>query len=176
MASGRPRLALGVQNLPGISEADAAATTSPARGREMRQNLLQKLRAPPLVHNWEFSHDRQDRAKRGGSEGVQLTDAERKEEADSYADRLVLLAEIGDVKEFWSVFNNFDVNTLPQKDSIHLFKKGVKPVWEDERNARGGAWTFRAPKEKASEVWKNICLLAVGEQLQDAVATKRDSK
>ncbi len=134
----------------------------------MRTNLLQKLRPPPLVHAWDFWHDRQERKKSTSDQGP--------DQDTSYEDRLVKLATVTDVREFWEVFNNFDVNALPLRDSIHLFHKGVKPVWEDPRNARGGAWTFRVPKEKATEFWKEICMMAIGEQLQEAVKSKRTSE
>jgi hypothetical protein len=89
---------------------------------------------------------------------------------------LIKLHTIGDVREFWEVFNNFDVTRLPLRDSVHLFHKGVKPVWEDPRNVRGGAWTFRVPKDKAKEFWSAIAMMAIGESLQEAVASKRLSK
>ncbi|KAF2666925.1 translation initiation factor eIF4e [Microthyrium microscopicum] len=169
MASQRPRLPLQTGSLPGISEADLASTASPARGREMRANLLNKLRAPPLVHQWEFWHDRQDRKKASSPEPAASTgDAD-----DNYEDRLVRLSVMSDVREFWEVFNNFDIGNMPLRDSVHMFHKGVKPVWEDPRNMKGGAWTFRVPKEKAAEFWKNVALMAVGEKLQAAVASKR---
>ncbi|KAJ9637794.1 hypothetical protein H2199_007288 [Coniosporium tulheliwenetii] len=136
---------LQTSSLPSLAEQDAADTQSPARGKAMRANLLQKLRPRPY-------EDQDD---------------------SSYEDRLVKLATVTDVREFWEVLNNFDVTALPLRDSIHLFHKGVKPVWEDPRNVRGGAWTFRVPKEKAAEFWKEICMMAIGEQLQEAVKSKR---
>ncbi|KAJ9665746.1 hypothetical protein H2201_004233 [Coniosporium apollinis] len=154
---------LQTSSLPSLAEQDAADTQSPARGKAMRANLLQKLRPPPLVHAWDFWHDRQDRKKSGSED----------QGDSSYEDRLVKLATVTDVREFWEVLNNFDVTALPLRDSIHLFHKGVKPVWEDPRNVRGGAWTFRVPKEKAAEFWKEICMMAIGEQLQEAVKSKR---
>ncbi|KAF1815215.1 translation initiation factor eIF4e [Eremomyces bilateralis CBS 781.70] len=153
-----------MKNLPVESESDAASTQSPARGKQMRTNLLQKLRAPPLVHGWEFWHDRQGRKK---PEDTAAT------VEGSYEDRLVKLHTIADVREFWEVFNNFDISTLPLRDSIHLFHKGVKPLWEDPRNVKGGAWTFRVPKDKAKAFWQEISLMAIGEVLQEAVASKR---
>ena len=30
-------------------------------------------------------------------------------------------------------------------ESIQLFKKGIKPEWEDVANANGGEWTVRKP-------------------------------
>jgi hypothetical protein len=73
------------------------------------------------------------------------------------------------VQTFWETFNNFPLGSLMLRDSVHLFKKTVKPVWEDRRNVRGGSWTFRVPKQDSAEVWKNIQLMAIGEVLQDAV-------
>ena len=29
---------------------------------------------------------------------------------------------------------------------FHLFKEGIEPKWEDPKCARGGKWTFTAPK------------------------------
>jgi len=90
--------------------------------------------------------------------------------SDTYEERLVKLLDITDVQHFWEMFNNFDVRTMMKlRDSVHLFKRGVKPLWEDPRNVRGGALTFRVPKEHAPEFWKHVCLLAIGERLQEAV-------
>ncbi|EGP89907.1 uncharacterized protein MYCGRDRAFT_108058 [Zymoseptoria tritici IPO323] len=137
--------------------------SSPARGAEMinfLQTRLQKNRAPPLVHSWDFWHDRQDRAPTPNTQATSPA---------SYEVRLEPLANISDVKQFWAVFNNFDVTQLKLRDSVHLFHRGVKPVWEDPRNARGGSWTFRVPKNHASEFWKEVCMMAIGEKLQAAV-------
>ena len=132
----------------------------------MRATLLQKLRPHPFIHEWEFWHDRQDRKPKANGVSQEAR----------YEDRLVQLAPVADIREFWQVFNNFDVTSLPLRDSVHLFHKGTKPVWEDERNTKGGAWTFRVPKDKAAQFWQEICLMAVGDHLQDAVKTDRSSE
>jgi hypothetical protein len=176
--------------LPDISESELANTMSPSRGLEMRNNLLAKLRPPPLVHSWEFWHDRQDRKKSANDDLASSSNtaletsshapppqaAPKEGAADNYEDRLVKLHAIADVKSFWQMFNNFDVDALPLRDSIHLFHLGVKPVWEDPRNERGGAWTFRVPKDKARQFWQEICLMAIGESLQSAVESNRISE
>jgi len=175
----RPFLQTG--GLPGISEAESSATASPARGPEMRRNLLAKLRPPPLAYSWEFWHDRQDREPSSSattpSTATSQTDSPAIEASGvaEYENRLRKLHSIQNVKEFWEVFNNFDISTLWLRDSIHLFHRGVKPVWEDPRNVQGGAWTFRVPKSLAGEFWKEICLMAVGDKLQEAVASNRIS-
>ena len=127
--------------------------------RNFLQARLQKNRAPPLVHSWDFWHDRQQQ-----SNGTPET---------TYEDSLEVLANVDDVRKFWNVFNNFDITRLQLRDSVHLFHKGIKPVWEDPRNARGGSWTFRVPKAQAAEFWKEVCMLAIGEQLQSCVESDR---
>jgi hypothetical protein len=173
----------GFQNLSAIADDAAAAATptpTPARGKEMRANLLNKLRAPPLVHAWDFWHDRQDRNTTAPPTSTVLppsttspTTSPTETPSTNYEDRLVHLASISDVRTFWNVFNNFDVSALPLRDSVHLFHRNVKPLWEDPRNTHGGCWTFRVPKERAPAFWERICLLAVGEKLQAAVESDR---
>ncbi|KAK4554405.1 hypothetical protein LTR86_008613 [Recurvomyces mirabilis] len=161
---------------------NASSTTSPARGAEMRNFLqarLQKNRAPPLVHSWDFYHDRQDRTKATNLSNVSQTttsddpssstNGNGKPDEDDYSTRLEHLAIIDDVRKFWNVFNNFDTTRLVLRDSIHLFHHHIRPIWEDPRNLSGGSWTFRVPKSLAPAFWQEICLLAIGEQLQTAV-------
>lgn len=164
-----PRLQ--VAGLSQMGADEAAATSSPARGAEMRNFLqarLQKNRAPPLVHSWDFWHDRQDRLS-NTADG----DTEEGQPMSVYEARLVKLSEINDVRCFWAVFNNFDVKVLPLRDSVHLFHRGIKPVWEDSRNEKGGSWTFRVPKHQGAEFWQDVCMMAIGEQLQAAVESDR---
>jgi len=95
---------------------------------------------------------------------------------------------------FWQVYNNTPFTTLPLRDSLHLFKKNVKPIWydissfrivgcpessflflflfllrEDSRNKNGGAWIFRVPKANSQEFWKEVLMMAIGEVLQEVV-------
>jgi hypothetical protein len=153
-----PSLGLRTQDIPPISEEQLSATASPARGRDMKMALLKNLRAPPLVHIWEFIHERQ-----GGKSGS------TQPQESEYAANLSTLAEVADIKEFWQVFNNFDVSTLPRSDAVHLFHKGTPPIWEHKNNQDGGALNLRVSKDKAPAVWKEICMLAIGEKMQDVL-------
>ncbi|RPA80736.1 translation initiation factor eIF4e [Ascobolus immersus RN42] len=112
------------------------------------------MRPYPLRHEWVFWHDRNN------------PNAVTEEE---YAEQLKEIAEINTIQSFWQVINNTPFQNLPLRDSLHLFKKNVKPIWEDPRNKNGGAWTFRVPKATSFDFWKEILLAAIGEQLQDSV-------
>ena len=118
---------------------------------QRRLDLLHKLRAPPFKYAWGFYHDKHSNS-------------------DNYEGRLTLMKDnIITVKPFWEVLNSFPLNRLQLKDSVHFFKRGVKPVWEDPRNVKGGAWTFRVPKAQAEAFWKEVLMMAVGEQFADVI-------
>lgn len=125
-------------------------TASPSRG-DAKMNMLRRMRPPPFQYAWTFYHDKHN-------------------DSNSYEGRLTILLEnIITLKSFWEAYNGLPLEALKMKDSVHFFKRGVKPVWEDPRNVKGGAWTFRVPKEKSEQTWKEFLLLAVGEQFADII-------
>ena len=116
-----------------------------------RLTLVRHLRAPAFQYAWTFYHDKYT-------------------ESQNYEGRLTLLKEdIITAKPFWEVLNSFPFDALKLKDSVHFFKRGVKPVWEDPRNVKGGSWTFRVPKAQSEDFWKEVLMLAVGEEFVDVI-------
>ncbi|TIC74217.1 eukaryotic translation initiation factor 4E class I [Wallemia mellicola] len=75
------------------------------------------------------------------------------------------------VEEFWGLYNNILPPThLPQKANYYLFKRGIRPAWEDEANADGGKWSVQFPREKwrdrIDRLWLDTMLSAIGETLE----------
>ena len=177
------RPALRTDSLPPVSEDHASATASPARGKEMRSHLFNKLRVPELVHSWEFWHEKPGDNPASNPQPTPNQSAEHPASSQSqpppqekYSVQLSPLLTITDVKAFWSLFNNFEFAALPSKTSVHLFHTHVRPLWEDQRNARGGAWNFRVAKSQAVDFWREICMMAIGNQLQHAVESTAQQK
>lgn len=59
---------------------------------------------------------------------------------------------------------------LALKSDYHLFKKGVRPEWEDPQNKHGGKWAFQFKEKKAINIdalWLHVMLAAIGETLED---------
>ncbi|KAL7276118.1 hypothetical protein RUND412_000908 [Rhizina undulata] len=142
---------------PSLQVNGASPTTGPGEGApkraELRMTMLKKLRPYPLHHEWVFWHDRNNPLAT----------------EQDYEGQLKEMAHISTVQSFWQVFNNTPFSTLPVRDSLLLFKKNVKPIWEDPRNANGGAWHFRVNKSHSLEFWKEILMMAIGEILQEVV-------
>ena len=47
-------------------------------------------------------------------------------------------------------------NDLPNTSDYHLFKEGIKPMWEDDANRWGGKWLVRLKKGLASKYWEDL--------------------
>ncbi|KAF2997042.1 hypothetical protein E8E13_000733 [Curvularia kusanoi] len=157
---------LNTSDLPQASASEQAATASPARGSAMLNSIFKSVRVPEFRFRWMFWAEK----------GQQSGPKDKTAQPEEYASRPKPLGEqIISIKEFYQHFNNIPVESLKLRDSIHLFHMGIKPVWEDPRNARGGAWYFKVTKDVAPQFWHELCLLAVGDVLQGAVETKRAS-
>lgn len=158
---------LSTSNLPPATAQEQSATASPARGSAMLNSIFKSVRVPEFRFKWQFWAEK----------GQQSTTKDKPSASEDFASRPKPLGEqIISIKEFYQHFNNIPTDSLKLRDSIHLFHLGVKPLWEDPRNARGGAYYFRIGKDVAAQFWHEICLLAVGDILQGAVETKRECK
>ena len=146
-----------VNGLPSVAE-DVATSNSPSPDRAaVKLNMLRKMRPPPFKYAWSFFHDKNTN---GADYEKRLTE---------------LLNNIITIKSFWELMNDLPLDKLQMKDTFHFFKRGVKPVWEDPRNVKGGSWTFRVPKAQSEEFWKEVLLLAVGEQFADVIEQGKPS-
>jgi len=90
---------------------------------------------------------------------------------DNWNDLLKEVVSFDSVEEFWGVYNNITAcSELAVKSDYHLFKKGVRPEWEDSQNKHGGKWSYSF-KDKRSinidELWLHTQLAAIGETLED---------
>jgi hypothetical protein len=134
---------------PSPTESD---NSSPATRKTLHQNIFGKLRPLPLQYHWTFWYDKH-------AEG-----------SLDYDDRLyVLYEDVADIATFYRVYNNYPWEKIPQRDTVHIFRKGVKPVWEDPENLRGGCWRFRVPKRKAQAFFHEIAILCLANEFQAAL-------
>jgi len=70
------------------------------------------------------------------------------------------------------LFNNLvEPSRLTPRANFHLFRKGVKPAWEDPANAKGGAWNveflLRDGPEVLNQAWQYSVLAMIGGTFDD---------
>ncbi|WPG98526.1 Hypothetical protein R9X50_00131700 [Acrodontium crateriforme] len=79
------------------------------------------------------------------------------------------LCRVHTAQAFWAVYSHLKrPSTLPTVSDYHFFKEGIRPVWEDEENKRGGKWTMRVKKGVADRYWEDLLLAIIGDQFAEA--------
>ncbi|PVU97908.1 hypothetical protein BB559_001860 [Furculomyces boomerangus] len=91
----------------------------------------------------------------------------KKTSQQNWTQNLKELVTVRTVEDFWSVINSTSmVNEIPLGSNYHLFKKGIKPMWEDKANEKGGKWSCTFNRNNAdtiNDVWINAILALIGE-------------
>lgn len=71
--------------------------------------------------------------------------------------------------EFWKVFVHLKCpSQLPVISEYHFFKEGIRAMWEDDENIRGGKWTIRLKKGVADLYWEELMMGMIGNQFAEA--------
>jgi len=129
--------------------------STPANNNQPQINLEIKH---PLENEWSFWYDKRPAA------GKRV-----RGEQESYESNLREVGNFGTVEDFWRYYNHLvKPSRIENNSNYHFFKKGIKPMWEDSQNAKGGKWVLTLKgndKYAADALWENVILALVGETL-----------
>ena len=50
---------------------------------------------------------------------------------------------------------------------LFLMRKGINPIWEDERNRNGGCFSYKIPNKDVPDAWKQLSYSLIGETMSD---------
>jgi translation initiation factor 4E len=79
------------------------------------------------------------------------------------------IADFHTVEEFWCIYGHLQkVTELPVVSEYHVFKKGIKPVWEDEGNLAGGKWLLRLKKGVVARLFEELLIALISGELNAA--------
>lgn len=86
-----------------------------------------------------------------------------------YEKSIIKVAAVGTIESFWTVYAHLKrPSSLPTVSDYHIFKDGIRPVWEDEANKKGGKWIIRLKKGVADRYWEDLLLAMMGDQFMEA--------
>lgn len=86
-----------------------------------------------------------------------------------YEKTIFPMAKCGTAEEFFAVYKHLNrPSTLPLVSDYHMFKEGIRPIWEDDVNKKGGKWVVRLKKGVADRYWEDLLLALIGDQFFDA--------
>ncbi|KAF5318615.1 hypothetical protein D9619_010975 [Psilocybe cf. subviscida] len=91
-------------------------------------------------------------------------------EGSEYEAGLTIIGEFDTVEEFCRYFNWLKPPSKLEKNSnYHIFKSGIKPMWEDPANANGGKWvlTMKNSPVLLDRCWSWLAMALVGEELEE---------
>ncbi|CAG8480347.1 4363_t:CDS:2 [Acaulospora colombiana] len=75
----------------------------------------------------------------------------------NYESSMKKIAAFSSIEDFWAVYSHLRrPHELPNISDYHLFKQGIRPVWEDDTNINGGKWIVRLKKGLASRYWESL--------------------
>ncbi|XP_002737138.1 eukaryotic translation initiation factor 4E-like [Saccoglossus kowalevskii] len=103
----------------------------------------------PLQHKWALWFFKNDKSK-------------------TWAANLRLITKFDTVEDFWALYNHIQAASRLQSGCDYsLFKDGIEPMWEDERNKRGGRWLLNLQKHNRNHdldrFWLETLLCLIGE-------------
>ncbi|GJJ68820.1 translation initiation factor 4E [Entomortierella parvispora] len=95
----------------------------------------------------------------------------KKSNSNNWEQSLKELITFDTVEDFWGVYNNvMKTCDLSISSNYHLFKQGIKPMWEDAANKRGGKWSIQLPRNKTmaeiDNIWLFTMLACIGEAFE----------
>ena len=86
-----------------------------------------------------------------------------------YEKSIIKVASVGTIEGFWTIYSHLKrPSQLPTVSDYHIFKDGIRPVWEDDANKKGGKWIIRLKKGVADRYWEDLLLAIVGDQFMEA--------
>ncbi|KAF7354822.1 hypothetical protein MSAN_01396600 [Mycena sanguinolenta] len=191
-----PKRKVGYKNIPSLD-----AITARIRARELSIDGTSKppepemiedpktpgipMKAPehPLEFQWTIYHDTKAKvpftpASSAGNFATPSPSAAQDgfvaqpAESTDYEAGLTVVGEFSTVEEFCRYFNWLKPpSALERNSNYHLFKSGIKPMWEDEANANGGKWVLTMKNNPAllDRCWNWLAMALVGEELEEGL-------
>jgi len=74
------------------------------------------------------------------------------------------IIKINSIESALSIFENLP-EALVKNCMLFLMRKGINPVWEDEKNKTGGCFSYKINSKNAQTIWNNLSYTLLGETL-----------
>lgn len=75
------------------------------------------------------------------------------------------------IEEALNFFENFP-EIMTKNCMLFLMRKGIQPIWEDEKNKKGGCFSYKINNKNVAYTWKNLSYVLLGETLTSVDLSK----
>ncbi|KAI1788075.1 translation initiation factor eIF 4e-like domain-containing protein [Ganoderma leucocontextum] len=180
----RQKMPVGYKNIPSLDAITARlakaktlsidGTAKPPEAETIEDpktpGLMIKAPEHPLEHPWTIFHDSKSKMPFTPASEGPTTATYTAPESQEYEAGLTVIGEFDTVESFCRYFNWLKPpSKLERNSNYHLFKSGIKPMWEDEANAKGGKWvlTMKNNPQLLDRCWSWLAMALVGEDLDE---------
>uniref|UniRef100_A0A3Q2XA15 Eukaryotic translation initiation factor 4E type 2 n=1 Tax=Hippocampus comes TaxID=109280 RepID=A0A3Q2XA15_HIPCM len=139
------------QGSPKDSEKEKSEDDDKEQNSTRKKMVIPGVGEHPLQYNYTFWYSRRNPGRPASTQ--------------SYEQNIKQIGSFASVEQFWRFYSHMiRPGDLTGHSDFHLFKEGIKPMWEDDANKMGGKWIIRLRKGLASRCWENLILAMLGEQ------------
>ena len=80
-----------------------------------------------------------------------------------YKTQIKKLAQFDTLEDFWAIFQYLKKpDDIKQPIEFQLFREGIAPMWEDEKNKNGGKIALKLRKDYSNLVWEELIFAFIG--------------
>ncbi|XP_018090583.1 eukaryotic translation initiation factor 4E isoform X3 [Xenopus laevis] len=96
----------------------------------------------------------------------------KNDKSKTWQANLRLISKFDTVEDFWALYNHIQLSSnLMSGCDYSLFKDGIEPMWEDEKNKRGGRWLITLNKQQRrndlDRFWLETLMCLIGESFDE---------
>ncbi|MCQ2820128.1 MAG: eukaryotic translation initiation factor EIF4E family protein [archaeon] len=85
---------------------------------------------------------------------------------NEYENQVKKIAEFDTIEDFWAIFQHLrKPDSCKPSIEFQLFKDGIKPMWEDENNKKGGKLSIKLRKDYTTIIWEEMIFALIGDVL-----------
>ena len=91
-------------------------------------------------------------------------------EVKDYGETIHPIGSFSTVEDFWGYFAHIKrPDCISENIEYHLFKNGIRGLWEDDVNRNGGKWFVLVKKEYSAQYWERASIALIGEALPESI-------
>ncbi|KLT46518.1 translation initiation factor eIF4e [Cutaneotrichosporon oleaginosum] len=152
------------RSTPGESTSKAAGSSGSTSSSPMPGSPRSIANGLPLEHSWSIWYD--SRTYKPPPDVLE----ERCQRMTEWEASMMPVGSFDTIQSFWRLMNNIrQPSKLTNCGNYHMFKKNIRPSYEDPANSHGGKWSLfiKANNKELTidMVWSSLVLALVGEQL-----------
>ncbi|XP_029439564.1 eukaryotic translation initiation factor 4E type 1B [Rhinatrema bivittatum] len=96
----------------------------------------------------------------------------KNDKSKTWQANLRLVTKFNTVEDFWALYTHIQLaSKLTSGCDYSIFKDGITPMWEDNRNKRGGRWLITLSKQQRhtdlDRLWLETLMCLIGEAFDE---------